>query len=233
MADHPPDSSAAYQPVLTVSASYGTGASVIAPRLAERLGLPFVDRLLTVDVADEASRDAAAGEADRDARRSSEGLTGDERAASPGSRLFTYLARAASIGTITAPLVLVDTDDELRERAEESLAGVRAGGGAVVLGRAGAVILADRPRAYHVRLDGPASRRIASAAALERVSEARSAELQTQTDRSRELWVKRLYRADATDPRWYHLWLDPTVIGDDGAIELIAGAFERFLAAGG
>jgi cytidylate kinase len=234
MAAHPSEfDTAVYRPVLTISASYGTGATLIVPRLAEHFGLPFIDRLLTVDVADEATRDAAAalGEAEKAKLRSSEGISGDERAASPGNRLFTYLARAASIGTITAPLVLVDTDDELRSRAEESLAGVRAGASAVVLGRAGAVILADRPRAYHVRLDGPRSRRITAAAVSEQISEARSAELQNQTDRSRELWVKRLYRADPTDPKWYHLWLDPTVLSADSVVALIVEAFNRYLAA--
>src|SRR5260370_35614003 len=32
--------------VVTVSAAYGAGGSIIAPRLAERLGVPFADRLI-------------------------------------------------------------------------------------------------------------------------------------------------------------------------------------------
>ena len=32
--------------VLTVSATYGAGGSVIAPRIAELLGVPFFDRLI-------------------------------------------------------------------------------------------------------------------------------------------------------------------------------------------
>jgi cytidylate kinase len=231
MADRPPALQAAdYEPVLTISASFGAGGSVIAPRLAEHFGMPFVDRLLTVDVAEEAARDQAAGE--KAVARSAEGLSGDEKAASPGNRLFTYLARAASVGTITSPMVLVDSDDELREHAEESLAGIGGGRGAVVLGRAAAVILASRPRAMHVRLDGPAKRRIRAAAAIDGVPESAAAALQAQTDRSRELWVKRLYRADPTDPKWYHLWVDATVYDNDAVIEIVAHAFERFLASG-
>jgi cytidylate kinase len=217
-----------YEPVLTISASFGCGGSVITPMLAERFKLPFVDRLLTVDVTEEAARELGIGE--QAVARSKERLSEDEKAASPGNRLFTYLARAASVGTITSPMVLVDSDDELREHAEESLAGVSGGGGAVILGRAAAVILAGRPRAMHVRLDGPADRRIRAAAAIDGVPESITAEHQAQTDKARELWVKRLYRADPTDAKWYHLWIDATRFNNDDLIELISAAFERFLA---
>ena len=39
-----------FEPVITVSATYGAGGSVIAPRLASQLGLPFVDRLISADL---------------------------------------------------------------------------------------------------------------------------------------------------------------------------------------
>src|SRR5205823_5794203 len=32
--------------VITISATYGAGGTIVAPRLAERLGLPFADRLI-------------------------------------------------------------------------------------------------------------------------------------------------------------------------------------------
>ena len=40
--------------------------------------------------------------------------------------------------------------------------------------------------------------------------------------------MRRLYRADATDPRWYHLWLDTTAVGYDAALELVLEAVRRF-----
>lgn len=221
-----------YEPVLTVSASFGSGGSVLAPRLAEHYGMPFVDRLLTVDVTEEAARDVAEVTGGPGGHRSSEGLSGDEKAASPGNRLFTYLARAASVGTIASPMVLMDSDDELRERAESSLAGVATGKGAVILGRAAAVVLAERPRAYHIRLDGPAARRIRDAARIDGITEEQAGRVQVQTDRSRELWVKRLYHADPKDPKWYHLWVDVTVLGNDAAFDVITRAFDRFVAGG-
>jgi cytidylate kinase len=211
------------EPVVTISASYGAGGSVIAPALAARLGLPLIDRLLTADISEEAARSASAS-------RSGEGLSDAEVTASPGNRLFVYLARAASVGALSAPPLLVEPEDELRERAEAGLAAARAGAGAVVLGRAGAVVLAGRRRAFHVRLDGPTARRIKRAATIEGIPERRAADRLAETDRSRVLWVRRLYRADVLDPAWYHLWLDTTVLAAEDATDLIVTAVERFLA---
>ncbi len=210
-------------PLVTISASYGAGGSVIAPRLADALGLPLVDRLLTADVSEQAGRSL-------EGPHSEEGLSESERAASPGSRLFTYLARAAGVYGLSAPPILVEPEEELREQAEAGLAGIRDGAGAVVLGRAAAVVLAERPRSFHVRLDGPVAARVRQAAAIEGIPEERAAARLEQTDRSRELWVRRLYRADPLDPGWYHLWIDTTAFGIDGSVELLLHALRQCLA---
>ena len=71
-----------YAPLVTVSATYGTGGSIIAPRLAEALGLPFVDRLITPDMSQEAAR----GEQTWRAARSEEGLSEREEETTPAGR---------------------------------------------------------------------------------------------------------------------------------------------------
>jgi cytidylate kinase len=215
------------QPVVTISASYGAGGSVIAPMLAERLHLPFVDRVLSADISDQAGQSADGSTTGR----SGEGLSEAERAASPGNRLFAYLARGASVGTVTAPPMDVDTDDHLRRRAESGLDGIRAGGGGVILGRAAAVVLSGRARTFHVRLDGAAARRDVAAARIEDVEMAHVAERRARTDRARELWVRRLYRADVLDPKWYHLWIDTTIFTATDTTDLLVLAVTRFLEA--
>ena len=157
---------------MTVSATYGTGGSVIAPRLAEELGLPFVDRLISVDSPD-LSQDGRPGERDSSERGRLAlrgGLTEEEQATTPAGRFLSYFARAASVGAMMAPDAVLDDDDTIRAadrggRPRTSAAGAPA----VVLGRAGAVVLASRPRAFHVRLDGPVERRVAWAASHENV----------------------------------------------------------------
>jgi Cytidylate kinase-like family len=43
--------SAAHHPVVTLAAIYGAGGSVVGPRVAERLGVPLLDREIPENVA--------------------------------------------------------------------------------------------------------------------------------------------------------------------------------------
>lgn len=210
-----------YQPVITVSATYGAGGSVIAPRLAAEMGLPFIDRLISADASQDAARQA----------RSQEGLVQGEQDSTPTGRFLSYFARAATVGAVIGPDPDLQEDSDIRARTEEGLQEVMAGRGAVVLGRAGAVVLASRPVAYHVRLDGPVERRVAWAAPFENLDLEAARRRQAETDRTRASFVKRLYRKDPADPSLYHLIVDPTVIGVDAALEVIKLAASAFFAA--
>lgn len=211
-----------FQPVVTVSATYGAAGSVIAPRLAEVLGLPFIDRLISADMSQDAARQEA---------KSRESLCEGEQEIAPAGRFLSYFARAASVGAMMAPDPIIDDDETVRVSAEEALKAVMAGGPAVILGRAGAVALRERPRTYHVRLDGPVKRRVAWAAEFEHMDFAAALQRQAETDKARTLFVKRLYRVDPADPALYHLALDPTVLGVDPAVNVIASAARSFFEA--
>jgi len=198
-------------PVVTISATYGAGGSVIAPRVAETLGLPLLNRLVSPGLAHAAPP----------LERLSEG----EEKATPHHRFFAYLAHAAPFGpTVSAPVTTADDDQMLRARAESGIAQLRRSTGGVILGRAGAVVLGDRPRAFHVRLDGPRDRRLAAATNIEGVSVEQAAIALNETDRARVAYVKRLYRTDPADPRLYHLIIDPTVLPFDVVVDLITTA---------
>jgi cytidylate kinase len=240
--------SAAYQPVVTVSATYGTGGSVVAPRLAEELGLPFVDRLISADESQDAWR-AERARVDREGsmarpgparpersipatpERSEEGLSEGEQAATPTGRFLSYFARAASVGVMIAPDANLEGDELIRERTEAGLRPIAEGAPAVVLGRAGAVILASRPRAFHVRLDGPVERRVAWAAGFEHLDLEAARRRQGETDRARTVFVKRLFRVDPSETRLYHLVLDPTVFGMEKTVQVLVTAARAFFAA--
>ena len=208
-----------FEPVVTVSATYGAGGSVIAPRLAEILALPFIDRLISADMSQDAARQEA---------KSREGLCEGEREIAPAGRFLSYFARAASVGAMMAPDPIIDDDETIRVSAEEALNKVKSGGPGVILGRAGAVALKDRPRTYHVRLDGPVERRVAWAADFEHLDFEAAQQRQAETDKARTLFVKRLYRVDPADPSFYHLVLDPTVLGVDAGVSVIATAARSF-----
>ena len=208
-----------FQPVVTVSATYGAGGSVIAPRLADALGVPFIDRLISADL----SQDVARREA-----KSREGLCEGEREVAPAGRFLSYFARAASVGAMMAPDPIIDDDESVRLSVEDALGGVAEGDPAVILGRAAAFVLRGRPRTYHVRLDGPVERRVAWSASFEQLDLESARVRQAETDKARTLFVKRLYRVDPSDPALYHLVLDSTVLGVDSSVEVIMAAAGKF-----
>jgi cytidylate kinase len=214
-----------FGPLVTVSATYGAGGSVIAPRLADALGVPFLDRLISADMSDAAARQRAA------APTSTEGLHEDEQAASPAGRFLSYFARAASVGAMMAPDTVLDDDETIRRRTEEGVRDLAAGAPAVLLGRAGAVVLASRPRAYHVRLDAPIERRVAWAASIEQLDLEAVKRRQSEADKARTQFVKRLFHVDPADPRLYHLLIDPTVLGVDATVRVLKAAAEAYFSA--
>jgi cytidylate kinase len=185
--------------LITLSASYGSGGSRIGPELADALGVPFLDRAIPTAVADHL------------AMSQDEVLAHDE---SPGG----LLARIRS----SLALSPEHDEDTFRLETERVLREHTAAGNAVVLGRAAAVVLRDDGRALHVRLDGPAERRIAQAALLEDVDFDEAGRRLKQNDKAREGYVRHYYGVDARDPRLYHLVVDSTAIPLGACVQLIA-----------
>jgi len=109
-----------------------------------------------------------------------------------------------------------ETEALLREAADA--------GDVVVLGRAGALVLRDRPGALHVRLDGPEEARLAQAMRVEGIDEEEARQRQRNSDRARTAYVKHFYGADPCNPDHYHLVLDSTALPIETCVELIVTA---------
>jgi cytidylate kinase len=200
-------------PVVTISASYGAGGSQIGPQLAQRLGVPFIDRAIPTAVAE------------RLAVPLSEAIAHDEAARSVLERVLVRFAPAAhAFSGATPPPQILDERSYLRVTEEVIHERAAAGGGAVVLGRAAAVVLADVPGALHVRLDGPRARRLEQARRLEEADRETAERHMRETDRAREAYVRQFYDVDARDPSLYHLLLDSTALGLEVCVELIVVA---------
>jgi cytidylate kinase len=104
--------------------------------------------------------------------------------------------------------------------------------GAVVLGRAGMVVLGGRPDVLCVRLDGPVEVRIAQVAALG-IDEASARQGQQEVDSARETYARVFFNVRQDDPRLYHVILDSTVLSAEACIDIIArAAQDRFGTAG-
>src|SRR5829696_2584912 len=184
--------------LITLSAPYGAGGSQVGPAVAERLGVPFVDRAIPTAVAE------------RLAVPLREAIDRDE---SIGGWLTRALMTFGQVGPVLAGATPVPeqalTDDAFRQATEQVLRERAAGAGAVILGRAGAIVLAGEPGALHVRLIGPQQARI------EQVDRATAERHLLESDRARHDYVRHFYRADAADPAHYHLVIDSTAIDLD------------------
>jgi len=199
---------------VTLSATYGAAGSVVGPLLARRLGLPFADRLIP-------ARDAPVA-------RSGEGVNEEERQQEPRRSFFARLANLNVGLNFPAPRDPDDLRDHVRDQVERSIRELMATGGAVLLGRAGQVVLARDPRAFHVRLDGPPERRARRGALWEGIDLQTAHDRMVETDEARTRYTRRLYQHDPADPSLYHLLLDATVLSAPMCVDLIATAADAY-----
>lgn len=197
--------------LITVSAAYGAGGSVVAPALADRFGLPFLQRVTTSE-----GHIAEPGPCE-------EQLTEEEVKVTPVHRLLAHFTQAMPAGPTQSPPSTHHQDEHLRGHGEAGIHRLLSGGGGVILGRAAAVVL-GKDRGFHVRLDGPAERRVVQGATIEGISVQQAMERLRAADKARTAYVRRLYRCDPDDASMYHLVIDSTAIPLDTVIELIVSA---------
>jgi cytidylate kinase len=210
-ADGPPGPPGPAVRLITVSAAYGAGGSVVAPALAQRLGVPFLQRVTT-------TQGQVAGPAPCPER-----LVAEEAKTTPVHRLLASMTHSMPVGPTQSPLAARHHDEDLRSSAEADIHGLLADGGGVILGRAAAVVL-GAGRGFHVRLDGPSARRIIQGATIEGISQEQASVHMQAADRARTAYARRLYRVDPADASLYHIVIDSTAIPLDTVIELILTA---------
>ena len=202
-------------PVVTISASYGAGGSLVGPRVADELGVTFLDRAIPASVAADL------------AEPPDEVLAVEDDLGRGISRWVSFFTSTGVVWTGIPLQELGGRHDEpsykehiglvLRREAER---------GAVILGRGAAIVLAEHPGALHVRLDGPVERRIAQVMDLGGLDEHSARRAQHQTDTTRHRYVHRLYHADVADHRRYHLWIDATAVPLASCVDIIVSAVQ-------
>lgn len=208
---------------VTIAATFGAGGSLIAPAVARRLGLPFVERAIPIEVAERIAGPLQAALAEDTAEGSAVGRVLDRILASSG--LFVGVAPGPEARGVDRDVA--HTEIALRRIVDA--------GGAVILGRAGVFALKGRADVLHVRLDGDVEARRRAAMRHEGIDYATATRLQQHTDQARRAYVEHFYpRAGAwEDARHYHLVLDSTALSVEACVDLIARAAEdRFQSRG-
>lgn len=202
-------------PVVTISAAYGTGGGFIGPRVAERLGVTFVDRAISVAVASELAKRT----------ETIEGFE-DELGRGAAHWLSAFADVAGLWGGVTPPPDAWFHDTDSYKRHVDMVLHRYAAQGAVILGRGAQIILRDLPRALHVRLGGPLERRVAQAVELGGIDPAAARKAQHHTDAARRRYIHHLYHREVADPRYYHLVIDSTAVPWASCVEIIVTAVQ-------
>ena len=199
--------------MVTISAAYGAGGGFVGPRVAERLNVTFWDRAIPASVAADL------------AERSEEVLAVEDDL---GQGISHWISFFAPMGAAWAGMPSPDVEGRYDQASyKEHIAEVlrrEAERGAVILGRGAAIVLAGDPGALHVRLDGPLEARTAQAMDLGGLDERTARRAQHQSDTARHRYIHRLYHADVTDHRYYHLWIDATAVPLATCVDIIVSA---------
>jgi cytidylate kinase len=203
MSDTTPASERPSRPVVTLFESYGSGASYIGPRVAQKLGVPFHPQAFSSEEIENAM-----------VERESEGLL---------SQVFTAMGgQYLGIEGESVAMAQQDKYDLVMENTRKVVEDARQGG--VIIGRNGALILADWPGALHVKLDGPLSQRIERAAQDSGIDIERAAKRQKREDQIRADMSIELYGWDPRETERYDLMVNTGTMDLDTCVDIIVQA---------
>lgn len=111
-----------------------------------------------------------------------------------------------------------------QQAVEEIMLSLAAKGKVVIIGRAGQVILRDRPDVLHVKVIAPVHLRAARTALRQRISlEAAQAQVEA-SDRTRRRYLRRHYHARWDDPELYDLIINTARLTPAAAADLVCNA---------
>jgi cytidylate kinase len=194
--------------VVALSAAYGAGGSRVGPALAERLGVPFLDRAISLRVSERlhVPLDQAAAHDD------------------VGSGLLERLLRGFVAGDPSVPAAVAPdaaSAEDFRDATEQALLERAATGEGVILGRAAVFVLRDDPGVLRVRLDGPPERRARLGAELGGVDLETAQQALRHTDRAHAAYARQFYGGRLDDTSVFHVKLDSTAIDLETCVEIL------------
>lgn len=190
--------------VITMWETYGSGMEQVADLVARRLGLPLHAQAFTSEQIEAA-----------EAARAEEG----------GFMRMVRRIGSLHIGDAVATSAR-DEQESWVELATRNTKIVReeAAAGGLVLGRNGAFILQDHPRALHVKLDGHSKARAEAAARAKGIALEQATKRLPKEDEFRRSFSLNTYNFDPTGNEYYHLVLNTPKLGVEETVRLILEA---------
>jgi L-amino acid N-acyltransferase YncA/cytidylate kinase len=207
-------------PVITIARQLGSGGDEVAALVAERLGLPLLDR----EIISRAAQTAGVSEqALRNAERHSGLLS---RMLESLGKFGTAGAEGSALDGISSTALLV-TSSDFRSLLAQVLRDVAASGPAVIIGHAGQVALRDLPNTLHVFIHAPTDYRVARLAREQGIPPDRARAQIEDSDRERTRFYQSAYHVNWYDLRLYDVVADTSLVGIHGAADLIVEMAQR------
>ncbi|GAP16079.1 cytidylate kinase [Longilinea arvoryzae] len=201
---------------ITISHQLCSGGSFLGQRLADHLGVPFVNRQILQYISEKLHVAESVVE-QREERLSSfwESF----------SRLAVYTNPSECLSMEN----YLPTDRELFDLESTIIARIAEKKAAVFLGRCGRYILRNHPRCFNILVHADLPERIASAQKLYCVEAAEARKLLETNDRERSAYVSTFTHQDPWDARGYDLIINMSKVGREAAVEITLQAVKRML----
>jgi hypothetical protein len=203
-------------PVITISRMFGAGGSEVAAAVARALRWTLLDNAFVERVAIGLHTTPAYVQAI------------EERVPSMAERIADTFA-SVSQEMLAAPMgaPLPPTEERLLEATHRVIDEAVARGPVVLVGRGAQAWLHARDDALHVLCVSTRDACIARVAARESLPSGEVARLVDETNKRRAEYVKRHWNRDWLAPANYHLCIDTSAFGIEGAVELVVSAARR------
>jgi cytidylate kinase len=198
--------------ILTVDREYGSGGTVIAGKLAKRLGWTLWDQRLTQEIARLAECDLAAVK-DR-----------EERKDPLYYRLLKSFLRGSFEGNLMAQRLTPLDSDRVFILTQHVVRSAAEAGECVIVGRGSARFLRDRTDAYHVFVYAPFEEKVRREREAGRTAEQAAALVET-VDRDRAAFIKQYFSLEWPCRSLFQLMVNSRM-GDDAVVETILGAMK-------
>jgi cytidylate kinase len=193
--------------IITLEREYGSGGSLIARTLAERLGWKLWDEEITAEIARAANIDH------REAQRC------DERVDPFLYRLFKVYARGSYERTLGIGGSQVFDTDCMVEMLQKVIDDVASRGMCVIVGRGSPYFLRNRPDAFHVFIYASAEEKIRRIKSIGK-TEKEAQQLVAEVDRDRADFIRHYFGKQWPHRPLYNIMIN-SKFGDEFVIESI------------
>ena len=202
--------------VITISRQLGSGGALLGQKLAEKLGMLYLDQKIIKEVAEKLGVLTEDIEW-RDERIISEWRSVIKLLASVQPKISYPMFEMA---VPNVPVTL--SNKELFEAESEIISRAAKEKPAVIIGRCGSYILRNHPKHVSIFLHANIEFRKQNVQEYYGVSDKDAAQIIESADKYRIRYIHEFTGCDMNDARQYHLSIDAGVLGLDGAVNLVS-----------